>query len=198
MLFLIFTLPIFSNLFLEIVYDKSYLSNISNDKLIKLLDVVCKNIKEINKACENYIPTILDPSYFFNTLRPYLNGYGEFKKVSFEGIKEEMDYSQIKGGSAGQDPCFLALIEALGIELETNYKNIHKELENNMFDVHRNWIQYWRENCIKDYVKKQTGKENGNQLIEIFNDCVEEYALFFLKTMDLLLSIILKNQREKI
>jgi len=142
---------------------------------------VINSLNNINEALEDIMKSmkvlhkLVDPGVFYNTLRPFLSGWGgEGSPLSdgliYEGVSEEP--RKLKGGSQAQSSsiqCFDAALGLVHLPAEQKYLD---EIREHMPRKHAEFIAaLWKAPSIKDFVAN-----NGDpELRKTYEDCIKTF-----------------------
>lgn len=169
--FIIVTIVIEQNSANIIEYIKKLYSNL----LVHNLENIKKYLLYINNILYNNINIIktlntdtCNPHYFYNTMRPILEGFWDKEKFPNGLILEDVEHDLLepKGGSAGQSVLIQIINILFGIEFYDEPREFIKEIRNYMPIKHRTFIEeFTKLPKLKDYIIKI----NNLELINIYN-----------------------------
>lgn len=115
----------------------------------------------------------LDPGVFYNTVRPFLNGWGGPGSVLPDGLIYEGVWDapqQFSGGSAAQSTTLQCFDMLLGIQHEQDKLDFLVKMRDYMPPAHKRLIEeIQKRSKVKEYVQKSSNPS----LIKAFNECVE-------------------------
>ncbi len=161
-------------------------------KVTELLTTVRDVFKEVNAALLR-IYERCEPFIFYNRIRIFLAGWDQ-TGIVFEGVSRTP--FKMHGGSAAQSSLIQAYDAALGIE------HLHEEtrpflmlMREYMPPGHRRFVEDLAKGLsIYDFV--QSKKETDPNLVEVFNQCIDELDEFRKTHMEIAVRYVLKQGKN--
>lgn len=179
-----------------------------NQKKIEKLIIFLQDIAESLHQASLILPKMkegCDPTYYWHSLRPYLNGWEKIKTlaqtgVKFEGvlIRNHSPFYQFKGASGAQSSIIPALDAALGMEHEIDEMyQIMLAFQQYMPPQHVLFINRCRLSKIKPVIHTT----QSNELTQAWENAVEQLSLFRLAHLQLVKEYIyqpVKNEKADV
>ena len=161
-------------------------------RVIDLLTTVQAIFEQVNTALLQ-IYDRCDPHIFYHRIRPFLTGWDQ-TGILFEGVSDTP--FKLHGGSAAQSSLIQAYDAALGIE------HFHPEtrpfltlMRKYMPPKHRQFVEDLAQGeSIFSFV--QAKKESEPQLVDIFNQCIDQLDEFRRAHMEIAVRYVLKQGKN--
>ena len=165
------------------------------DLLTKKLEQVQDVFKKVNVALMR-IYERCDPHIFYHRIRPFLAGWNQTGML-FEGVGQVEGTSlKIHGASAAQSSLIQAFDAGLGIvHLHPETKPFLTLMRRYMPPKHRGFLEALESGAsVYDFV--QDHKDTSPQLVDVFNQCIDELDEFRRAHMEIAVRFVLKQGKN--
>ncbi|MBK66625.1 MAG: indoleamine 2,3-dioxygenase [Rickettsiales bacterium] len=169
----------------------------------KQLETILNSWKQVNPVFDR-MPEWCDPYIYYNRVRPYIHGWkgnpalqtAKGEGVIYEGVDKFEGKPQAFRGQTGSQSSIVPTMDAL---FQINHEDdplryYLDELHHYRPVGHRRFIEaVQQQSTLRDFVIK---KQN-NQLIELYNGCVEQVQNFRTRHLEYAASYINKQSRDR-